>query len=102
MPEGTGKWSVWGYDTFEGGDAWYPVEADRTVSPRRMKEYDTEEEALDRAHKYWGELERAQPTSQSGGQGALGIQDRVFVQRPDGTRKRIFPSISRPWQNQIQ
>ncbi len=90
MADGTGKWSVWGYDTFERGDAWYPVDADYTEIPRRIKEYDTEEEALKRAYARLDELEVDQPSHQSGGQEFLGIQDMVYVQRPDGTRYRVY------------
>jgi len=36
------------------------------------------------------ELEETQPSSQSGGQDPLGIQDKVFVVRPDGTDFRVF------------
>jgi len=91
MSEGTSKWSVWGYDTFEGGDAWYPIDADYSQDPRRIKEYDTEEEAVKRAHKKLEELEVSQPSEHSGGQGFWGIQDRVYIQRPDGTRYQVSP-----------
>jgi hypothetical protein len=37
------------------------------------------------------QLEDLQPTETSGGQGPHGIQDRVFIERPDGTRYRVLP-----------
>ena len=89
--KGTGKWSVWGYDTIEGGDAWYPIDADWTVTPRRIKEYDTEEEALTRAHERFKELDVSQPSKTSGGQSYYCIQDMVYIQMPNGCRYRVSP-----------
>jgi hypothetical protein len=75
-----GNWAVDGYDTFEGGpDAYY-----------RVKDgLESEDEALMVAAGYMQDLERRQPTEPSGGQGPMGIQDQVFVVRPDGTRYRF-------------
>ena len=76
-----GNWAVDGYDTFESGpDAYYRVK-DGLAS---------EEEALIAAAGYMKALEREQPSEQSGGQGSMGIQDRVFIVRPDGSRYRFF------------
>ncbi len=94
MPKGTGKWSVWGYDTFEEEDAWYPIDADWTKTPREIKEYDTEDEALARAYSRFDELEISQPSKNSGGQSEWGIQDMVYLQRPDGNRYRVFPKTT--------
>jgi guanosine-3',5'-bis(diphosphate) 3'-pyrophosphohydrolase len=47
--------------------------------------------AIEAAKQHLRDLEQSQPTCQSGGQLGLGIQDRVFVVAPDGTRRRIFP-----------
>lgn len=38
------------------------------------------------------ELNKNQPPETSGGQDDLGIQDRIFVQRPDGSRFRFIPT----------
>jgi hypothetical protein len=64
------KWRLEGYDTFARES--YPLEG----------EYDSEAEAIAAADARLKELERAQPSSVSGGQG--GIQDRVYVVSPSG------------------
>ena len=75
----TGKWSIEGYDTFEGGsDAFYPLEGT----------FNNEVEALGAARYRIAELERSQPSSSSGGQN--GIQDQVFIVRPDGSKYRFM------------
>jgi hypothetical protein len=72
------KWSLEGYDTFEGGpDDYYPLEG----------EYDDESAAQAAARNRLAELEKTQPSSSSGGQS--GIQDRVFIVRPDGRKYRF-------------
>lgn len=72
------KWSLEGYDTFEGGpDAYYPLEG----------EFDDEQAVQAAARDRLAELEKTQPSSDSGGQG--GIQDQVFVVRPDGSKYRF-------------
>lgn len=68
------KWRLQGYDTFE--EEFYPIEG----------EHDTEEQAMAAAEARLVELEETQPSEHSGGQGKFGIQDRVYVVRPDGTR----------------
>lgn len=73
-----GKFRLEGYDTFEGEP--YPLKGS----------YKTEWEAEAAAQKRLKELERTQPTSSSGGQDG-GIQDRVYLLRPDGTKRRILP-----------
>jgi hypothetical protein len=76
----TGKWGLMGHDTFQGGpDAFYPLPG----------EFDTEVEAQEGARRRLAELEIEQPSSSSGGQAATGIQDRVYVVRPDGTIYRF-------------
>jgi hypothetical protein len=75
--------AVEGYDTFEGGDDAYYTIKDGLGS---------EAEALIVAANYMTELERRQPTATSGGQGPYGIQDRVFIVRPDGTRYQFYIS----------
>lgn len=71
-----------GLDTFEG--AYYSLDG----------EYDDEQAALVEARKRLDDLERTQPSVTSDGQYG-GIQDRVFVERPDGSRFRVFPASRR-------
>jgi hypothetical protein len=71
-------WGVDGCDTFEGRD--YLITTGLA----------SEDEALTAASAYMTELDRRQPPEHSGGQDALGIQDRVFIVRPDGSRYRFF------------
>ena len=70
------KWGLQGYDTFEEEsyhlDGTYDDEASAKIA------------GFDRL-KY---LEESQPTSTSGGQ--KGIQDRVYIVRPDGTNYRLL------------
>ena len=70
-------WKLQGYDTFSRED--YPLPG----------EYETEDEALAAAHERLEHLEKTQPSRTSGGQG--GIQDQVYVVRPDGTMFRVWP-----------
>ena len=78
------SWKLEGYDTF--AEEYYPLEG----------EYSSEKEAQRAAAKRLQELERTQPSRRpgglggSGGQGSFGIQDRVFVIRPDGSRYRYI------------
>ena len=72
-------WKIRGYDSFEG--AFYDIEG----------EYPSEEEARQAARKKLQEIETSQPTEDSGGQEDEGIQDRVFIVRPDGTQYRYLP-----------
>lgn len=69
-----GKWSLEGYDTFEG--AYYSLEG----------AYSRREEAEAAADARLAELERSQPTATSGGH--TGVQDHVFLIAPDGTKIR--------------
>lgn len=71
------KWKLQGYDTFAGED--YPLKG----------EFATEAEAIEAAKARLAELERDQPSASSGGQD--GIQDRVYIIRPDGTSFRVMP-----------
>ncbi len=75
------KWSLNGYDTFEEGpEAFYTLPG----------EWDTEKEAREAAKKRLQELEISQPSSSSGGQGFSGIQDQVFIVRPDDSMYRFI------------
>lgn len=74
-----GKWKLEGFDTFEGSP--YPLPG----------EYNNEEEARRVAKARLKELEKRNPSETSGGQGATGIQDRVFIVRPDGSKYRYLP-----------
>jgi hypothetical protein len=70
----TAQWRVIGWDTFARED--YPVSA-----------HATEEEAKEAARQFLRDIERHQPSASSGGQS--GIQDRVYIVGPDGTRCRF-------------
>src|SRR5262245_18102138 len=67
-----GRWRLRGYDTFAGED--YPLPGS----------YWTEAQAQRAARKRLAELERTQPSVSSGGQRPGGIQDQVYIVRPDG------------------
>lgn len=71
------RWTLEGYDTFS------------RESHRLPGSWATEAEALAAARARLGALERDQPTATSGGQ--QGVQDRVFVVRPDGSKYRVVP-----------
>lgn len=73
----TAKWTLIGYDTFSNEE--YSLTSHKTQAL-------AETAAAERMQ----ELERTQPSSQSGGQGMFGIQDRVYIERPDGTRYQWF------------
>lgn len=73
------EWRLFGFDTFAEED--YPIEG----------KYSSEQEARNAALAYFKEISEGQPSDSSGGQGELGIQDRVFVERPDGSRFRFIP-----------
>lgn len=72
------SWRLLGYDTFAG--TYYSV-------PGR---YWSEQAARRAAKGYLKKVEREQPSRQSGGQ--KGIQDRVFIVRPDGSMYRYLPN----------
>jgi len=74
-------WRLRGYDTFAG--EWYPISGI----------YLSERAALRAAHKRLKALERSQPSATSGGQ--EGIQDQVYIVRPDGTMFRYLPPTQR-------
>lgn len=69
-----------GLDTFSS--EWYSLGS-----------FATEEKARTAGLVKLRELEESQPSSSSGGQAEMGIQDRVFILRPDGTRHRVFPGV---------
>ena len=71
------KWQIKGYDTFEG--TFYSVDGD----------YESEELAKNAAIERLQELEKDQPTKESGGQAPGGIQDQVFIVRPGGSSYRF-------------
>ena len=77
------RWKISGFDTFAGES--YPLRGGFTS-----------QEAAERAAlRRLGVLEMMQPSDVSGGQG--GIQDQVFVHRPDGTSYRFeHPDPPRP------
>lgn len=65
-----------GFDTFEG--EYYPLPG----------VYHTYKAALNAARARLKALEMEQPSQRSGGQS--GIQDQVFIQRPNGNIERIL------------
>ncbi|QSH39359.1 hypothetical protein JXR01_03625 [Candidatus Kaiserbacteria bacterium] len=73
------KWKLKGFDTFEG--EFYSIEG----------EYGSQQEAELAADECLKRFEQQQPTESSGGQSKYGIQDRVYVIYPDGTKYRYFP-----------
>lgn len=72
------KWYLVGFDTFEGEE--YPLE-----------EHNSQESAEQAAMERLLSFEESQPSNESGGQAKEGIQDQIFVVRPDGTRYRFIP-----------
>lgn len=68
------KWKIEGWDTFDAGN--YSIAG----------EYATEAEAIEVAKTKLLENEKDQPTETSGGQN--GVQDQVFIVRPDGSKYR--------------
>lgn len=66
-----------GYDTFS--NEWYDLE-----------EFSTEKKARTAGVKRLEELAISQPATSSGGQTSGGIQDRVFIEHPDGKRFRVI------------
>jgi hypothetical protein len=74
---GSGRWRLRGHDTFAGEN--YPLPGG----------FRTEKAAQNAARRRLAELERSQPSATSGGQD--GIQDQVYVVRPDGTSYRYRP-----------
>jgi len=74
-----GRWRLRGHDTF-AGEA-YPLPGS----------YRTEAQAQKAARKRLADLERTQPSVSSGGQRPGGIQDQVYIVRPDGSAYRYLP-----------
>jgi hypothetical protein len=71
----SGIWKLKGYDTFSKD--YYALEG----------EFATQTQAIVAAQSILAELELEQPSESSGGQD--GIQDQVFVIRPDGSMLRV-------------
>ncbi len=69
------KWRLFGFDTFSG------------ETYRLPGSYASEAQVNAAARKRLEALEKSQPSESSGGQSD--IQDRVFIERPDGTRYRF-------------
>jgi len=74
------SWGLAGYGTFDGH--FYKIEGT----------YETEEDAIQAAQDRLIELEYFQPTEYSGGPPPFGIQDAVYVVRPDGSMYRYGTS----------
>ncbi|MEK7100763.1 MAG: hypothetical protein AAB921_01555 [Patescibacteria group bacterium] len=79
-----GKWKLEGCDVFDMPEdhGHYPIGG----------EYDTEDQAIEAAKSRLIELEKSQPTKESGGQSDRGVQDRLYIVRPDGSEYRYLPS----------
>ena len=73
------KYKLEGFDTFEGESYDLPGS------------FNTKAAAESAALDVLKELERTQPSSLSGGQSVFGIQDRVFIVNPNGTKHRVMP-----------
>jgi len=71
------NWRLRGFDSFSGEDYQLPGA------------YRSEAQVLRAAQKRLAQIERQQPSETSGGQD--GIQDQVFIMRPDGTQYRYLP-----------
>lgn len=63
--------------------------------------FDSMEQAELAAQKYLQMLEKTQPTSNSGGQSAKGIQDRVLIVSPEGEEERVFPRV-KIWKHELK
>ena len=70
------QWKLIGMDTFAG-------------EPYHIQSCFTEAGALRVARRRLRELEKTQPTAQSGGQTPDGIQDGLYIVRPDGSQYRF-------------
>ena len=73
------EWKLVGFDAFEG--EYYLLVGD----------YSSELEARQAGVLRFRLLNETQPPEQSGGQCDLGIQDRIFIKRPDGSKYRFIP-----------
>lgn len=76
-----GLWHIDGYDTFEGAE--YPVASN----------IETIEDAELLARALRRRIEEAQPSATSGGQAFGGIQDRVYIVNPDGSKQIVRGSL---------
>lgn len=72
-------WRLVGYDTFEG--EYYPL----------YGEHEDEHNARIAAIERFRMLKETQSSEDSGGQDEFGLQDRIFIQRPDGSKYRFIP-----------
>jgi hypothetical protein len=70
-------WRLEGYDTFD------------QTTYRIDDIYFTEPDALRAAQERLASLETTQPSESSGGQDADGIQDHIYIIRPNGTKYRF-------------
>ncbi len=75
------KWKIEGYDTFANEP--YPIPG----------EYNSQGEAHAAASAMAANIEASQPSSSSGGQAAEGIQDRIYIVRPDGEKYRYLGNL---------
>ena len=84
------EWKLVGYDTYD--NQWYPLKGGRLLKSGFLTEFGARRAAKRRL----AELEIEQPSETSGGQSTFGIQDRVFIQRPNGTSYCFRPNKKSP------
>jgi hypothetical protein len=78
---GDGPWRLKGHDAFAGTDYDLPGT------------YRSEARARRAAGRALRQIERGQPSATSGGQ--KGVQDRIYIMRPDRTSYRFRPDEAR-------
>lgn len=76
-------WKLVGYDTFSN------EEYNLSDSKGKSLTFPSLAKAQAAAKLRLKELERTQPSTSSGGQGGFGIQDRVYIETPEGDRVRF-------------
>ena len=72
-------WRVLGFDAFD--EEYYPLSGD----------FETEDGAKKLASEKFDQINLSQPDEQSSGQDDDGIQDRLFIEKPDGSLIRFLP-----------
>ena len=85
----SGPWRIEGYDTFGARCAPNEIDPEALYPLGDPDGYPSKLAAVKAAVEALREIEREQPSAQSGGQGLMGIQDRVFIVKPDGTKFRV-------------
>ena len=73
------EWKLVGFDAFE--EEYYSLN----------DSYPNENEARQAAILKFKEINKLQPPEEAGGQDDEGIQDRLFIERPNGSKYRFIP-----------